>query len=251
MHRLLPSAGPMQVFPPWLSLCTSPPNPPRNTVYPSIFSMDLTSHQLPAVLLRFYSRRAFFPQPAFALFWSCPSHPRLLLSVCPGSNRQHVTVGCFAMNFWWPVLVSLTKRNEKSERVRCQCCRTGANIRQWLLDKTWDGMDCILLLVGFHPNVAEFQPTGRKLTSLNKELFTHKICLSQQSLLHSFFKRLIYIFSQIYMWQEEHSRTKDPPAQQSWKTRGEENGRMKETSELKERTSSKQSREAVYNARKH
>lgn len=54
---------------------------------------------------------------------------------------------------------------------------------------------------------------ANNFASRDKEPFTHKISLSQQSLLHSFLKRSIYIFSLIYMWQEEHSRTKNPPAQ--------------------------------------
>lgn len=171
MHRLLPSTGPMQVFPPWLSLCTSsstrppPPSPSlprrRPTVYPSLFFSGGRAH---APLTCFLSScLPFTPAvslspPVPALFWSLRFHPGLLLSVTPRGSRQHVTVACFAMNFWWPALVCLMKSHEKRERggdasfvglkavlfIGCLLKTETGFVRSWNFE-SWRNWECFLI----------------------------------------------------------------------------------------------------------
>lgn len=98
------------------------------------------SHLLPAILLPFYSRRVLF-QSSYLLSFLLPRfHPGLLRSVTPGSSRQHVTVGSFAMNFLMSRSCWSHEKPWKERWGRCQCSGTRVNFNHWLLDKFWDGI---------------------------------------------------------------------------------------------------------------
>lgn len=128
MHRLLPSTGPMQVFPPWLSLCTlsSPttppppyPSPPCRRPAVSFFWGPCvhTSHLLPVVLLPLPPRHAFSPARACSLLIA--SLPPRTPALCD-SLQQPSACHCrlFCHEFWIDPFLFVSWKVTKSDRGR-------------------------------------------------------------------------------------------------------------------------------------